>query len=118
MHIVTWYENTTTGEWIPEFMEVFLEGVINHSFTPVQVHITSCPGPDTPVVLIWVPWYQDRTGVKLCHQRIHRWKNRGSPLQPRAVVSAIHALPAEPKPVLQQLHCDCSNVYAAGAPYL
>ena len=23
-----WYENTTTGEWIPDFFEAFLEGVI------------------------------------------------------------------------------------------
>lgn len=23
-----WYENTTTGDWIPDFFEAFLEGVI------------------------------------------------------------------------------------------
>jgi hypothetical protein len=46
-----WYENPTTGEWIPEFFEAFLEGVIGASTGGKTVVLHFSPGPsNTPIV--------------------------------------------------------------------
>jgi hypothetical protein len=48
-----WYENTTTGEWIPEFLEVFLEGVINASTAGKTVVLHFSPGTSYTPFLHW-----------------------------------------------------------------
>ena len=40
-----WYDNHTTGEWIPEFFELFLESVINASTAGKTVVLHFSPGP-------------------------------------------------------------------------
>lgn len=46
-----WYENSTTGEWIPDFMEVFLESVINASTAGKTVVLHFSPGPSMVPIL-------------------------------------------------------------------
>ena len=46
-----WYENTTTGEWIPEFFQLFLEGVINASSAGKSVVLHFSPGTSYPPFL-------------------------------------------------------------------
>lgn len=43
-----WYMNTTTGEWIPEEFQIFLEGVINASTAGKTVVLHFNPGPSFP----------------------------------------------------------------------
>lgn len=43
-----WYENQTTGEWIPDYFEEFLEGVINASTAGKTVVLHFSPGPAFP----------------------------------------------------------------------
>ena len=49
-----WYENSTTGEWIPDFFQMFLEGVINASTGGKTVILHFSPGPSFPPIL-WYP---------------------------------------------------------------
>ena len=46
-----WYENQTTGEWIPEFFEDFLEGVIAASSAGKTVVLHFSPGPSFPPIV-------------------------------------------------------------------
>lgn len=48
-----WYENTTTGEWIPDFFQLFLEGVINASSAGKTVILHFSPGPSFPPLLFY-----------------------------------------------------------------
>jgi hypothetical protein len=43
-----WYINTTTGEWIPEEFEIFLEAIINASTAGKSVVLHFNPGPSFP----------------------------------------------------------------------
>lgn len=52
-----WYDNTTTGEWIPELMEVFIEGVINASTAGKSAILHFSPGPSFPPI----QWYPQNT---------------------------------------------------------
>jgi hypothetical protein len=46
-----WYENSTTGEWIPEYLEIFLESVINVSTAGKTVILHFSPGPSNVPIL-------------------------------------------------------------------
>jgi hypothetical protein len=60
--------NTTTGEWLPDFFEVFLEGVINASTAGKSVVLHFNPGPSFPpfveVPANPNPWYNQFIGTK------------------------------------------------------
>ena len=48
-----WYENSTTGEWIPEFFEAFLEGVISASAGGKTIVLHFSPGPAFPPIIFY-----------------------------------------------------------------
>ena len=50
-----WYMNTTTGEWIPDFFQTFLEGVINASTAGNTVVLHFNPGPSFPPFITYPP---------------------------------------------------------------
>lgn len=50
-----WYMNTTTGEWIPDFFQTFLEGVINASTAGKSVVLHFNPGPSFPPFITYPP---------------------------------------------------------------
>ena len=50
-----WYQNHTTGEWIPDFFQLFLEGVINASTAGKTVVLHFSPGPSFPPLLFYPP---------------------------------------------------------------
>jgi len=45
-----WYEDPTTGEWIPDFFNIFLEGVINASTAGKSVVLHFSPGTSTGAI--------------------------------------------------------------------
>ena len=50
-----WYMNSTTGEWIPDYFEMFLEGVINASTAGKTVVLHFNPGPSFPPFVKYPP---------------------------------------------------------------
>lgn len=50
-----WYENSTTGEWIPDFFQTFLQGVINASTANKTVILHFSPGPAFPPIIYYPP---------------------------------------------------------------
>ena len=50
-----WYMNTTTGEWLPDFFNTFLEGVINASTAGKTVVLHFNPGPSFPPFINYPP---------------------------------------------------------------
>eukprot|EP00039_Didymoeca_costata_P020874 m.342719 g.342719 ORF g.342719 m.342719 type:complete len:439 (-) comp21751_c0_seq1:144-1460(-) len=48
-----WYEDPNTGEWIPDFFETFLEGVINASTAGKTVILHFSPGPSNSPLLFY-----------------------------------------------------------------
>eukprot|EP01050_Picozoa_sp_SAG11_P017771 SAG11_NODE_2600_length_3182_cov_3.935777_2_plen_513_part_00 len=86
-----WYENRTTGEWIPDFFEAFLQGVIAASTGGKTVVLHFSPGPAFP------PIVHVRRPQCAAHRRaLPRMRSCLSNAVPRAV-------PEKPEPGLQSL---------------
>ena len=48
-----WYEDTSTGEWIPDFFQAFLEGVIAASTGGKSIVLHFSPGPSFPPIVTY-----------------------------------------------------------------
>ena len=50
---VYWYEDTSTGEWILDFFQAFLEGVIAASTCGKSIVLHFSPGPSFPPIVTY-----------------------------------------------------------------